>query len=123
MERELLKNAAGRPVTIHYPYEETPTVKDMRAKVTWKIETCIGCGLCPQVCPSSAIKMSGKGNNAEITYLLERCIFCGECIDICPTKTIKVTTEYELTFTSRNEMTVQFKRSGEKIRKNGEKRR
>lgn len=110
MERELLKNAKKKPVTILYPYEKAPIVKGMRAMVTWKIESCIGCGLCPKVCPSTAIEMFGKGKEAEITYLLDRCIFCGECVDICPTEAIEVTTEYELAFTNRNEMTIHFKR-------------
>jgi len=111
MERELLKNAMKKAATLLYPYEKAPAVEGIRAMVTWKIERCIGCGLCPQICPSAAIELIGEGKEAEITYNLDRCIFCGECVDICPTKAIETTTEYELAFTNLDEMVFYFKRS------------
>ena len=111
MERELLKNVAKKPATLRYPSEKAPPVEGIRAMVTWRIEQCIGCNLCIQICPSSAIRMTGKGTEAEITYHLDRCVFCGECVDICPTKAIETTTEYELAFFDREEMTLDFTRS------------
>jgi formate hydrogenlyase subunit 6/NADH:ubiquinone oxidoreductase subunit I len=114
MEKELLRNVAKKPVTLLYPHEKVPPVEGMRTMVTWKIERCIGCNLCSQICPSEAIEVIGKEKDAEITYHLDRCIFCGECVDICPTKAIKSTTEYELAFTNRDEMLIDFKRSSNK---------
>ena len=111
MEKELLKNLTKKPITLRYPSEKARPVEGMRAKVTWDIEKCIGCGLCPQICPSKAIELTGKDSKAEITYYLDRCLFCGECVDICPTKAIKTTSEFELAFTSRKETTIHYKRS------------
>jgi len=111
MEKELMKNLTKKPITLRYPSEKATPVEGIRAKVAWDIEKCIGCGLCPQVCPSKAIELTGKGSEAEITYYLDRCLFCGECVDICPTKTIKTTSEFELAFTSRKETTIYYKRS------------
>jgi len=106
-----MKNLTKKPITLRYPSEKATPVEGIRAKVAWDIEKCIGCGLCPQVCPSKAIELTGKGSEAEITYYLDRCLFCGECVDICPTKTIKTTSEFELAFTSRKETTIYYKRS------------
>lgn len=47
-------------------------------------ERCTGCGLCVQVCPYNAIKLSDE-NVAEI---LESCILCGQCIEACPMKAL-----------------------------------
>ena len=111
MERELLKSLTEKPITLCYPSEKATPVEGIRAKVAWEIEKCIGCGLCPQICPSKAIELTGKGSKAEITYYLDRCLFCGECVDVCPTKAIKTTSEFELAFTSREETTIHYKRS------------
>jgi formate hydrogenlyase subunit 6/NADH:ubiquinone oxidoreductase subunit I len=111
MERELLTNVAKKPATLPYPDEKTTPVEGMRAMVTWRIERCIGCNLCVQICPPTAIHLLGKGTAAEITYHLDRCIFCGECVDVCPTHAIETTTEYELAFFDRDAMTHTFLRS------------
>ncbi len=111
MERELLKNVAKKPATLRYPSEKTPPVEGLRARVTWRIEACIGCRLCAQACPAAAIEVGGTRVAAEITYRLDRCLFCGECVDVCPTRAIETTAEYELAFTTPSEMTVTFIRS------------
>jgi len=47
--------------------------------------TCTACGLCEQVCPVGAIR---------ITYIArvntERCTGCGVCVENCPLKAIKL---------------------------------
>jgi formate hydrogenlyase subunit 6/NADH:ubiquinone oxidoreductase subunit I len=110
MERELLKNVVTKSATRLYPVEKAPAVKGLIGMVTWEIERCIGCGLCPQICPSDAIEMHGEQRKAEIIYHLDRCLFCGECIHICPTNTIKATQEYELASPDRDAMIIHFKR-------------
>jgi len=111
MERELLTNVAKTPATLRYPAEKTPPVEGMRARVTWRIEECIGCRLCAQACPAEAIAVGGTRAAAEITYRLDRCLFCGECVDVCPTRAIETTTEYELAFTTPDEMIITFTRA------------
>ncbi len=110
MERELLTNVTKKPATLPYPAEKTPPVEGMRAMVTWRIERCIGCTLCVQVCPTTAVQLLGRGATAEIIYHLDRCLFCGECVDVCPTHAIEVTVEYELAFFDRPAMTQTFRR-------------
>jgi formate hydrogenlyase subunit 6/NADH:ubiquinone oxidoreductase subunit I len=111
MERELLKNAGRKPVTRFYPYQKDPPVESIRGKVTWQMNRCIGCGLCPRVCLAEAIELFGKGRDATITYHLDRCVFCGECVDVCPTATITTTKDYELAARSRDGMKIEYVRT------------
>ena len=80
------------------------------------LEKCIGCELCAGACPADAIFVVAAENTPEarfspgeryaqiyqINYL--RCIFCGLCVEACPTEALLMTTEYELSATSREAM-------------------
>lgn len=111
MESELLTSVTRKASTIAYPNRTRPPVDGLRGRVIWQIETCIGCGLCPQTCPAEAIVMTGKSAQAEITYYLNRCIYCGDCVIVCPTQSIKVVPEYELAFTDQQHMVIHYYRS------------
>ncbi len=123
MEKELLRNALKKPVTLLYPSEKVLPVERIRGRVVWEIEECIGCGLCPRICPSEAIEMIGKGLVADIIYHLDRCIFCGECTDICPTKAVRTTSDYELASAAREEMVFQYRRGERESQSRKEKSR
>jgi NADH-quinone oxidoreductase subunit I len=80
------------------------------------LEKCIGCELCAGACPADAIYVVGAENTPgarfspgeryaqlyQINYL--RCIFCGLCVEACPTQALLMTTEYELSGSSREEL-------------------
>jgi NADH-quinone oxidoreductase subunit I len=80
------------------------------------LEKCIGCELCAGACPADAIYVVGAENTPEkrispgeryaqiyqINYL--RCIFCGLCVEACPTEALLMTTEYELSGSTREEL-------------------
>jgi NADH-quinone oxidoreductase subunit I len=80
------------------------------------LEKCIGCELCAGACPADAIYVVAAENTPEarfspgeryaqiyqINYL--RCIFCGLCVEACPTQALLMTTEYELSGASREEL-------------------
>jgi NADH-quinone oxidoreductase subunit I len=80
------------------------------------LEKCIGCELCAGVCPADAIYVVGAENQPgarfspgeryaqiyQINYL--RCIFCGLCVEACPTEALLMTTEFEISGASRDEL-------------------
>lgn len=47
---------------------------------------CIGCGICVEICPESAIGLT-KEDVARIDP--EKCASCGACADICPQEAIE----------------------------------
>jgi NAD-dependent dihydropyrimidine dehydrogenase PreA subunit len=51
-------------------------------------ETCVGCGMCENVCPHGVFERTGK--KAEIRDL-DGCMECGACALNCPTAAIRVT--------------------------------
>lgn len=65
------------------------------AKVTFKTDSCKGCGLCVRACPKQILqiakgKINAKGHSpAEMTDE-SKCIGCAFCATMCPDCIIKV---------------------------------
>ncbi len=65
------------------------------AKVTFKTESCKGCGLCVSVCPKKIIGLSGtvinsKGHRPAEVVEQDKCIGCAFCATMCPDCVITV---------------------------------
>ncbi len=73
---------------------------------------CVACMMCPTICPANCIHIDAADSpwddrekypkKFEIDEL--RCIFCGMCEEACPVDAIELTTEYDITAMSRQEM-------------------
>jgi FAD/FMN-containing dehydrogenase/ferredoxin len=49
------------------------------------VDTCIHCGACVPVCPTSAnLEFQDTGDVRRISTDLTRCIGCGTCVEVCP---------------------------------------
>lgn len=65
-------------------------------------ESCIGCGVCVEVCPVGIIYLRAEPNKENIDWAKEYdidtglCMFCGLCVERCPTQSLYMTHEYEL---------------------------
>ena len=58
-------------------------------------ETCIGCSVCAQICPTDVFKivMKKDGEYERLVSIVEReeaCIGCMACVENCPTNSIRV---------------------------------
>lgn len=51
-------------------------------------ESCLGCRLCVEYCPSDAISVDRKANKLRI--LEEKCTGCGICVRNCPMKVLEL---------------------------------
>ena len=72
----------------------------MKAKVTFRLERCKGCGLCVSVCPKKILRLDEtvtniKGYHPSGITDQGLCIACGNCARICPDSVITVTKNLE----------------------------
>jgi NADH-quinone oxidoreductase subunit I len=117
--RHLTKSLAGKYVTVSYPDEEpqidNPLIyrgvhrlnKDEQGRVK-----CVACFLCATACPARCIDIIAEESpwpdrekypqSFSIDEL--RCIYCGMCEEACPVDAIELTSLYNLTGRSREEM-------------------
>jgi heterodisulfide reductase subunit A len=52
---------------------------------------CTGCGNCPQVCPTNAIRLEKQEGILSLSEVDEMiCIGCGNCVVVCPVKAISL---------------------------------
>jgi NADH-quinone oxidoreductase subunit I len=112
-----IRHAFQKPVTEQYP-EERPQLplnyrgvhrlnRDEQGRVK-----CVACMLCATVCPAHCIDIIGDETpwadrdkyptKFEIDEL--RCIYCGMCEEACPVDAIELTSIFDLTGLSRQEM-------------------
>ena len=117
--KHLSRSLRGDVVTVSYPDEE-PTIgnpqiyrgvhrlnKDAGGRVK-----CVACFLCATACPAHCIDIIGIESPWEdrekypesFTIDELRCIYCGMCEEACPVDAIELTSLYNLTGRSREEM-------------------
>jgi NADH-quinone oxidoreductase subunit I len=117
--RHLKKSLSGGTVTVSYPEEEpqidNPLIyrgvhrlnKDDQGRVK-----CVACFLCATACPAHCIDIVGTESSWDdrekypesFTIDELRCIYCGMCEEACPVDAIELTSLYNLTGRSREEM-------------------
>jgi len=109
----------GKPITQQYP-EQQPHLppfyrgvhrlnRDEKGRVK-----CVACYMCSTACPAHCIDIVAapappEWNDREKypeTFVIDelRCIYCGMCEQACPVDAIELTTLYDLTGLSREEM-------------------
>ncbi len=103
--KEVLKWFIGRPVTIQYPYEETPIEERFRGRHFADLNKCTGCSLCAIECPADAITMeklpegvSVPKNPRRIYPVISygKCVYCYRCVTVCPFDAYVTTNDYKL---------------------------
>ena len=117
--KHLTKSVAGKDVTVSYPDEEpqigNPLIyrgvhrlnKDQQGRVK-----CVACFLCATACPAHCIDILADESPwpdrekypESFTIDELRCIYCGMWEEACPVDAIELTSLYNLTGRSREEM-------------------
>ena len=66
--------------------------------MTVKNESCTGCGLCAENCPTGSVSIKSLEDNSklELSFRHDKCVACGICVNICPEKCINLTNMLDL---------------------------
>lgn len=112
-----------RPITVTQQYPEEKWELSPRFRGTHRMAVhedgrakCVGCGLCPTVCPANCIKLvAAEDENGEryaVVYEIDefRCIFCGYCQEVCPVEAIHLGVHYEASEFSRERFVYDLER-------------
>lgn len=66
-------------------------------RIEFHSELCLGCGLCQQICPAQAIRLSiaqelavGEAGSILVEFNQAACLFCSLCEQLCPTGCLKL---------------------------------
>ncbi|MEN4006933.1 MAG: 4Fe-4S binding protein [Methanobacteriaceae archaeon] len=68
-----------------------------KRNITVDEESCVGCSLCIDVCPTSAIELE----KSSLAYIGYECVHCGRCIEECPVEAISLKEEHFEAWDSR----------------------
>jgi NADH-quinone oxidoreductase subunit I len=109
----------GKTVTVQYPEEQTVRspmyrgVHRLNKDENGRIK-CVACMLCATACPAHCIDIVGSTSpdawddreKYPESFVIDelRCIYCGMCEEACPVDAIELTSLYDLTGLSREEL-------------------
>ncbi len=115
--RTTVRHMFGPKVTMQYP-EERPTLppnyrgvhrlnRDEQGRVK-----CVACYMCATACPAHCIDIVAAASpwtdreKYPETFVIDelRCIYCGMCEEACPVDAIELTSLFDLTGLTREEM-------------------
>lgn len=113
------KHLFGRKMTVSYPDVEPEIANPLIYRGVHRLNRdeqgrvkCVACFLCATACPAHCIDIIGTESPWEdrekypesFTIDELRCIYCGMCEEACPVDAIELTSLYNLTGRSREEM-------------------
>jgi NADH-quinone oxidoreductase subunit I len=117
--KHLTRSLGGEVVTVSYPDEEPKIAAPLTYRGVHRLNKdeqgrvkCVACFLCATACPAHCIDIIAaespwpdREKYPEGFAIDElRCIYCGMCEEACPVDAIELTSLYNLTGRSREEM-------------------
>jgi NADH-quinone oxidoreductase subunit I len=127
----------ARNVTVQYPDEQYPIPPNARNRLYLDPDLCDACLRCVKACPVNCITVeslravpaltpplkNGDKRNLWVTdYKIDfaKCCFCALCVEPCPTSAIIMTTEFEYSAYTREELHYTFVKMSDEDRKEKE---
>lgn len=113
---------AGKPMTRQYPEVEPDIPLNYRGVHRLNRDDqgrvkCVACFLCQTACPANCITIEATGTSKDdptwsdrdkypASFVIDelRCIYCGMCEEACPVDAIELTSIYDLTGLTREQM-------------------
>jgi len=96
------KNLTEDVVTVKDPLNDRPGAERYRGFHKNKVDVCIGCGTCEDICENEAIDLvpvdgiETKDGDSGLRPMVDygRCCWCALCVDICTTQSLTLSNEY-----------------------------
>lgn len=113
------KHFARKKVTVQFPEERQQPVDPINYRGVHRLNRdeqgrvkCVACFLCATACPAHCIDIEGAESpwpdreKYPESFVIDelRCIYCGMCEEACPVDAIELTSLYDLSGHSREEM-------------------
>jgi len=109
MAGQVLSSVFKKPATTRYPYVRDDVPTNLKAKIKFNPEKCIGCKLCIRDCPSNAINIIDMGDKKyEAEFALDKCIYCSQCVLSCLKGALETTNEFELAQLDNKKLKIRF---------------
>ncbi|MCL2479600.1 MAG: 4Fe-4S binding protein [Treponema sp.] len=106
---DALRSLLRKPATVSYPQRRDDVFTNVRGKLLFDEEKCIGCKLCMRDCPAKAIEIEKVAEKKFKAVLhADRCIYCGQCVDSCHKDALRCTTDFELAQLDRKNLKVDI---------------
>ncbi len=99
-----LYHAFKRTFTIKHPFVRLKPTERYRGRVVLKVERCIGCKSCVNICPNKVLEMVEFNGKKVPQYDAGRCCLCNLCVEICPVSALSMSYEVEFCEYTRKAM-------------------
>jgi NADH-quinone oxidoreductase subunit I len=113
------KHVPGPKMTVHYPEQPHEIADRLNYRGVHRLNRdaqgrvkCVACFLCATACPAHCIDIVAEASpwpdreKYPKSFVIDelRCIYCGMCEEACPVDAIELTSLYDLTGQSREQM-------------------
>ncbi|HLA83241.1 MAG TPA: NADH-quinone oxidoreductase subunit I [Thermoguttaceae bacterium] len=114
-----LRHLVGRKMTVQFPEQRRVTPEPLRYRGVHRLNRdaqgrvkCVACFMCATACPARCIDIIAAESPWDDrekypqSFMIDelRCIYCGMCEEACPVNAIELTSLYDLSGKSREEM-------------------
>jgi formate hydrogenlyase subunit 6/NADH:ubiquinone oxidoreductase subunit I len=109
---DILDALVRRPATERYPFERREAPAQLRGRLLWDPEACVGCNLCVKDCPAHALELitiDKKAKRFVLRYHEDRCTYCAQCVCSCRKGCLSMSSEqWELAARDKSVFVVHY---------------